>query len=122
MRTIDYKVGMKLWFQPNGYSRSDGPGHYLVVTKVGRKWVSLGDSDRPQWSDRYRVEVGEVAVDGNNYSSPGNVWATKEECEKASLLSKEWSEFARKLTYQSVPDGLTIEALQQVKTLLGISS
>jgi hypothetical protein len=120
MRTIDYKVGMKLWFQP--YEARREQGRYFEVTKVGRKWVSLGDPDRPQWGARYRVEIGQRQVDGENYSSPGSVWATKEECEEASLLSKEWSEFARKLTYQSVPDGLTIEALQQVKILLGISS
>ena len=111
---ITYTVGQELWYEP-GHTHT-GLGRVVRVQKVGRKWVTLGDHWFP---DRYRVKVDEVAVDGGDYSSPGRLWNSKQECREYRELEREWKALRNALT-RDMPESLTLESLNEAKRLLGL--
>jgi hypothetical protein len=112
---IEYKLGQELWIELFGYGRT--AGRLLKVTKIGRKWVSLGDDRHP---DQFRVEIGEVRVDGGGYGCAGRLWNTEQECDDNRTLEKGWEQLMLNLRYLGgAPKGLTLEKLLEVKKLLG---
>lgn len=112
---IEYKLGLMLWYEPTDLRHSTG--FPLKVTKVGRKWVDLGDDRYPQ---RYRVAIGQVAVDGGQYSSPGRVWLSQSECLVRRDLEKQWRDVAHEMLRSQPPAGLMPEHMREAKRLLGI--
>jgi hypothetical protein len=117
---MEYKVGQTLWFQRTLNVRDSGSGEYVVVTKVGRKWVDLAKAAWPAQS-YYKVVQGTTQVDGGAYSSPGRLWETKEACNAYVQVAAEWQALTVALsgTY-APPQGVTLEALTQARALLGL--
>lgn len=104
---IDYRPGVVLWFRHVARG-----GNEVTVKTVGRRWVSL--------TNGMRVEIGSRQVDGGDYSSPGMLWRSRQEYEEAMALLAQWIAFQQRLTHQ-VPEGLTVEKLEAVRELLGMS-
>jgi hypothetical protein len=115
---MEYKVGQKLYVEyMHRYHSAD---NWLVVAKVGRKWVSLVyESSRPG-ETCHRVALDSTYLDGGNYSSPGRLWESKEAAQAHHALVKEWNLLKRNLEYSSVPEGVTLETIAQVRTLLNV--
>lgn len=113
---MEYKVGQTLWFERT-LNAKPGSGEDLVVTKVARKWVSLARARFPN-HNVYRVPVDCNYVDGGEYSSPGRVWASKEEAEAHQELRSEWAAFLREAAYAQPPKGMTKEEIARLRAML----
>jgi len=114
---MNYKVGQKRYFESIiGRQRSDD--HYLIVTHVGRKWVSLSFALGEK--TLYKVTIDSVHLDGGDYTSPGRLWESKEACQAFHKIKMEWASLKRDIEYRSVPEGLTPEVIEQVRILLDV--
>ncbi len=98
------QVGQKLWFVPKNGS---GTPHEVTVEKIGRKWASIGR--------RGRINLETLAVDGGEYSSPGQCYEDRAAYETKVELQAAWSSLQNKFRYQwAVPDGVTMDAIRGV--------
>ena len=105
---MNYLVGQKVWWQPNGRFS----GKELAVTKVGRKWVALSNGDR--------FDPSTGAVDGGNYSSPGSVWASRVEYQRAVLRERAWQHFQKTIWNHRLANSVTVEDVLEAARLLGL--
>jgi hypothetical protein len=93
--------------------------HEARVSKVGRKWVYFDMNGRPA----HRAAIGHPYLDGGDYSSPGRVWASADECRDAHAREAAWAEFKGVLQrHYHAPRGATPENLLRICGILGISS
>jgi hypothetical protein len=89
-------------------------GRTVLVTKVGRKWVTLDNG-------RWRVEVGGRFLDGERYGSPGEVFLSEDEYKAIAARDCAWSKLARAIERTRRPtDSVSLESIEQVMKLLGI--
>lgn len=109
--------GQKLWFVRN----SDLSAHWLVIEKVGRKWVTI--EGREGW----RVDAsGRVERQGSSLSV-GQCYLTQEEGDVASeservrdMARLAWQAFRRKFSNLYVlPHNVTAENIREAAKLLG---
>jgi hypothetical protein len=80
------EVGQKLWFVPN---ERRGKPYETTVTKVGKKWASIGY--------RIRIDIETMWADGGKYSSPGRCYFSEQEYLVEMSLFNKWQEFKIKL-------------------------
>ena len=72
------EVGQSLFF-----SRTINRGHrgrddfWVKVSRIGRVWAYAGDS--LSQTDRYKISLETLAVDGGEYGSPGQCYTTEKE-------------------------------------------
>ena len=111
MSAKDFYVGLKLFVAFND-RRSGNLNKEMTITKIGRKWLTLGDG----W-DSVRVDADTMHLDGRGYSSPGDAYLSQEDWESSTELGKQWHEFKNRLPW-SVPKGMTLERLAQIRTLI----
>ena len=106
---MKYEVGQKLWYVPNRTSAHLQPRE-TIVKSIGRKWVECG---------LVRFDKNTGAVDGGTlYSSPGRVYASREEYERIVIVEAAWAAFVKSLSVWRVPPGVTVEKIEQAKALL----
>lgn len=127
MTTTDTKlqVGQKLWYVPFGRRYGeDGTGYEVTVEKIGRKWAEVkAEADKPySWSTE-RIDIETFAADGHGYDSPGTAYLSREHYEATVSLNKAWRSFyiAVDRLYR-VPDGVTVEDIQQAMRILHLES
>jgi len=116
---VNYEVGKKVWYVPNGYGHdARNGGRELTVTKVGRKYAELTGE---YTYHTCKVELGKVDVESERkgYSSPGRLYASKEEHEVQVQLDKEWSDFQMRLSHIR-PTNMTLEAVRKIRELCGL--
>lgn len=112
---MNYEIGQALVYVRNDKRIRSEP-EPVVVTKVGRKWVSFEGGER-NFANRFDQATG--WVDGGSYSSPGRIYpsmqAYQEELDKEQALE----ELRRRLDWRSgkLPDGLTA---QRVRLAMGM--
>lgn len=99
---------------PDGIpNRSRGPREVSVV-KVGRKWAEIDIRG-------YRIDKDSLFIDGHGYTSPGRCYLSRDEFEASDMLEKSWSQIRGFIDRQyRVPDGLTLEKVQEIARLLCI--
>lgn len=105
---MTYQVGQKLWYVPNRVSAYNQPRD-VTVEAVGSKWVKC---------DTLRFDKESGSVDGSRNSSPGCVYASREEYERIVAIQTAWSDFVKSLSAWFVPSGMTAEKIEAAKTLL----
>lgn len=105
---MKYEVGQKLWYVPNRTSAHLQPRE-VTVESIGRKWVTCG---------RMRFDKNTGAVDGGSYSSPGHVYASREEHKNIQAMHDVWEEFVKSLPIWHPPGGVTVEKIKAAKALL----
>lgn len=105
---MKYEVGQKLWYVPNRTSAHLRPRE-VTVESIGRKWVTCG---------RMRFDKETGIVDGGSYSSPGRVYASREEYERIVITEAAWSDFVNSLSIWRLPGGVTVEKIKAAKALL----
>lgn len=107
-------VGMTVWVV---YSRRHGDGVERTITKIGRKWAYTDLRNQ-------RFDINSWCIDGGDYVSTGEVYASEQAFKDHLALQKEWQSFhgiVRQLSWSNVPGGMTLEKIQQIKALLGMA-
>jgi len=105
------KVGQKLWYVP----RRSAP-YEVEVTKVGRKWATVGEGYRAE-----RIDLETWYADGRGYSSPGRCYLSQEDYVTELDLSRLWAHLQREIQYSRCPGGVTINDIKQAMELLKVS-
>lgn len=84
------------------------------ITKLGRKWASLGKMER------YRFDLKTGEIDGQGYTSLGKVYVSEEAYAQEQATDKAWRAFQDQVRNIRAPEGVTPEKLSQALQLLGI--
>lgn len=110
----DVKVGDTIWVAPRGtFSRHISPGSPQRVETVGRVWIT---TDRGK---RYEKATG--LVDAGKYAPTSKAWRSQQEYDEHDGLNVAWEKLAHRLCrIHGMPDGITLEKIQQVRELLGL--
>ncbi len=104
-----FKAGQKLWFV-HTEKRSGNP-YEVTVEKAGRIWATL--------DNHLRCDASGM-VDGGKYQSPGHCYQSREVYELKKAREKAWLKFKLNLERKKMPDALTLEALAEISSKLGI--
>jgi hypothetical protein len=106
---MEFKVGQSLWFAPS--ARWAGAPRSVVISKVGRKWITLGDEGR--------MDPETMRMDGEGFSSPGRCYLTRQDWEDAVARRDAWDRVWKMIYNQhSVPAHLTRAAIDKIEMLL----
>ena len=79
------------------------------ITKVGRKWITLEDADR--YPTRFDAKTHRI--DGGQYSSPGRVYASKEEYRETTEKQDLWRNFCSRLPL-TAPEHISIFNIENI--------
>lgn len=109
---MKWKVGQRLWLVPT--FRYEGDPREVVVASVGRKWATLEGLYPSRRIDN------DGRVDGRGYSSPGRCYESREQYEAERDLAACWDDTVRRIGSR-VPDGMTMDRVQQVRALVGLA-
>lgn len=111
------KVGDPVWVAWSTRGRGVGLRQY-VVTKVGRKWAEYADPDYLR-SVVSRFDVVSLEIDGRSYSSPGRVWLSPDDWQRAADAQQAWTALYRAVTGAYKPT-VTADDIRKAATLLGL--
>jgi hypothetical protein len=107
-----YEVGQTVFvhYWKNGGRQSNTADG--VVTKVGRKWVTFKEG----WAeDRFDMETGRI--DGGHYTSPGDVYPSREAYDEKVTKHRRWEHLAM-LTRGNPPKDMTRERIEAAIKIL----
>jgi hypothetical protein len=107
-----WEVGMEVCVVYTLNVRGDPTPRTETITKVGRKWITLGDDYR-----QARFDAETMRIDGGTYSSPGMVYADKEDYLRTSLKEKLWKDFRLRLP-DAAPDHFTLGDVENLISLV----
>lgn len=106
---MTYTKEQKLWMVPN--VRYIGEPCEVTIVKVGRKWLTLDNG--------YRAAIDTLVLDGGQFISPGRCYLTRKEWEETTALKDAWVKLRTDIdSNRQPPDGLTIAAIDNVRTFL----
>lgn len=90
----------------------DRPGNtrtqYLPITKIGRKWITVGVG----WQ-AYRFDAETCRLDGRDYLSPGRVWPHEDDYRDSLAANQAWTAFIHRLPHQP-PDHMNADAIAAI--------
>lgn len=101
---VTLEVGQTLWYVPNWGRHAQG--HEVTVTKVARRWASLGRG----WP---RIDKNTLWADGGDYGSPGRCYLSEAHYRESEALQALWRDFSRRLS-STPPGGLTEARLREI--------
>lgn len=104
------REGQTLWYVPADMRWSKP--REVTVTKIGRKWATLGNFGR--------VDITTMYVDGGDYPSPGRCYLSKEDYEVALSADRLWRKLVEKIGYKNRPMDVFADAIRQAAALLGV--
>jgi hypothetical protein len=107
-----WEVGMEVCVVYTLNVRGDPTPRTETITKVGRKWITLGDDYR-----QARFDAETMRIDGGTYSSPGRVYANEEDYRSTTLKEKLWQDLYIRLTSQA-PDHFTVDDVKSIRSLV----
>lgn len=107
------EVGQKLWFvDQHSYRKASERGHEVTITKIGRKWATIGPG--------LRIDLQTLWADGGAYSSPGRCYLSADDYLSEMAKVDLWRDFSSRVSRYNPPNGVTVETIRQVADLLGI--
>jgi len=110
MNIKDFKVGQKVFrVSSSNYSRSE----YIKITKVGRKWVTVGSNGQ------MRFDPEDMREDGGQYMSGATYYLSEEAYTTHKARLGYWVKFKNRIS-RYTPD-CDIEQLKEAAKILGIS-
>tara|TARA_R110002126_G_scaffold58659_3_gene154649 strand:+ start:1275 stop:1640 length:366 start_codon:yes stop_codon:yes gene_type:complete len=110
MNIKDFKIGQKVFrVSSSRYSRSE----YEEVTKVGRKWVTVGSNGQ------MRFDPEDMLEDGGQYCSSATYYLSEEAYTIHQARLSYWGKFKNIISSYYTPD-CDIEQLKEAAKLLGI--
>ena len=105
---------MKLWYVPS--HRSSETAEYVVVTKIGRKWATVGEG----WA-AMRISLDTWTADGGQYLSPGSCYESLQAYEDERRLCDRWREVRSYIEHSyRVPEGFTMETVEALAAQFGM--
>lgn len=106
------KIGATFWFVPS--ERRSG-GKEVVVCQVGRKWATL--------SNDFRIDLktGEFECQEYGHSIPGDLYESEAQWQDAVARDVAWGKLKRDLEHARASGGVTAEAIEQARRLLGLN-
>ncbi len=107
MEPGDLFVGNSLWWVSNYNAKTQ---EAVTVTKVGRKWATL--------SNRHRINVDTMAVDGGEYVPPGRCYSSRAAYEQEAMASAAWDALRRDIQDAKRPDHVTMDKIFLARALL----
>lgn len=111
--TPKLKPGDTLWYVPDKrYARYAFDPSEVVIEAVGRKWITVVDSQR-----RFNVET--LEADGGDFFSPGRAYVDRETYEKRARVERLWGRLKRDIP-NDAPEGVTAEDIFKARALLGL--
>lgn len=88
--------------------------HDVVVTQVGRKYVTL--------SNNYKMIVENMLLDGKGYTSPGQCYLDQAHYERTTGRKIAWTQLGRDVMNGYAPEGVTFADIQAARKLLGLAT
>ena len=111
---IEWKVGNEIYVVPEDL-RWRKP-HAAVITKIGRKYATLGEGYGAQ-----RADLGTGRVGDNAYSY-AKAWPSKDAYENYKRLQATWDALRRRVDKKySVPGGVSEEDIRNAMAILKIN-
>lgn len=108
---FEWKVGATVYVVPDDL-RWRNPAT-LTVSKVGRKYATLGEGYNPLRAD---LETGRI---GDNSFSYGKAWPSKEAYEDNKRLQDAWNNLRKSIdNKRQAPDGVTKEDIDSAIAIL----
>jgi len=102
--------------------RRDGSGYNIVVTKVGRKWAGFKRTDSQWQRDEGRFDITTFAVDGGDFSSPGNIYRSEDDYREKVALNQRWNAIARHLRgLYTRPQHITAADMDKIEEIFHLS-
>lgn len=96
-----YSEGQQLFWVPS--DRRDGPGKFVTITRVGRKYLELNN---------HRKVYIESLKEVTQYGSGAKCFETKEEHDAIVRRESLWAELKNVVSGYRIPDDITIEKLE----------
>lgn len=103
--------GMTLFYVPSG--RRHAQPYEVTVERVGRKWAYLAGNNG-------RIDIDTLQADGDDYSSPGRCYGSREEWEATTERRQVWDRLRRGMPY-GPPESVSTEDLKAIAVRLGVS-
>lgn len=111
---MKYELGQTMWYVPF----YGAPG-LVTVTKVGHKWVELGNPERPRLWCQVGTDSEVVRPQEKGRSSPGTIWASKEVWEAHVASQVEWVKLRKDMgTDAFASTGASVEDIAAARKLL----
>lgn len=102
---VTLSVGQGLYYVPKY-----GDPRIVTVTKVGRKWATIGEGYAG-----FRIDLQTLAADGGDYSSPGQCYLSQAEYKATKARRGAWDEFRRVVDDRyAVPPHLSIHDINEM--------
>ncbi len=109
------EVGQELYYMPSDNQRSglagSDDGHYVTVSKVGRKWAAL-DS----WHSR--IHKDELWADGDGYASPGHCYLSRDHYLDSVQAKKDYRELSTVLGSYAINKKFTRDQIDAARLAL----
>jgi hypothetical protein len=113
MNKSDFTIGQKVWFvRSENYSRAERKPVEYTITKIGNKWVTLGNNF-------YKFNIETMDVDGGQYSSPGKIYLNPEDFYTELRIKKLWNSIGERM-YRNTPTDITEQNILEAAKLLKI--
>lgn len=104
------QVGQKLWLVP---TNRGGNAREVTVQAIGRKWA--------QMEHGLRVNMSTLAVDGGQYTSPGQCYLSETDYNDLRALHAAWTTLRDQMGY--TPNlGVTINDIFTARKFLGLDA
>lgn len=113
--TYGFQPGMKVYVQRrrwNGVETTPEELSEQTILKIGRRWIDITGGNR--------FDPEHMAIDGKGYGMTDKVWTSREEYAETITVNKVWRDFNSRLRH-SPPDGMTVEKVQQMADICGIT-
>ena len=101
-------VGQELFY----VSKNTGRKKIVAVKKIGRKWAYVSGLYRG------RVDIKTLAVDGGNYSSPGQCYLSEKAYRDELELDKAWRELVYHFNWIKRPERISISSIKVIRNIL----
>ena len=109
-----FTVGQQLWYQPAHWGARETKGYLVTITKIGRKWLTVGRN--------LRVDKETLIADGGEYASPGGCYLSEADYYDAKNLDHQWAQLLHDIPRYTRPAHITIDQIKQVRCVLGLSN
>lgn len=113
----DLIIGKEVYFvSSGGWLKS---GNYTVLN-IGRKYATIYPSDfSPESKNRHlKISLEDFRVFATDKDYIGEIFSSKEEFVGINNIKLTWIDFVQRLNSKSLPKGMTLEKINQIKALI----
>lgn len=117
MAIASFQVGGQLWYVPKAKYKYLGEPRYVTITKIGRKWLYVGEDWLQHKVDAERLSVH--SLDGQH--GFGYCYRDKSAYEHSQLKAAEWQKLKNFVDHQyQVPEKITLTDIIDMQEMVGM--